>query len=122
MPFTPTAEQELAVKLFATGDNLAIEAGAGTGKTSTLVLLAEQAAEDGRRGQYLAFNKAIVVDAGAKMPGNVVCSTPHSLAFRAYGYRYKARLNAPRVKSMELARLLKVDGLTIRYGSDSKTM
>jgi hypothetical protein len=42
MTFTPTAEQE-----FATGEDLA---GAGTGKSSTLRLLAEDAQQDGREG------------------------------------------------------------------------
>lgn len=38
--FTPTAEQEQALTAFATGRSLVIEAGAGTGKTATLRLLA----------------------------------------------------------------------------------
>jgi MoxR-like ATPase len=39
--FAPTDEQQEALRLFATGKSLAIEAGAGAGKTSTLKLLAE---------------------------------------------------------------------------------
>jgi superfamily I DNA/RNA helicase len=37
---TPTGEQQAAVDAFATGATVVIEAGAGTGKTSTLRLLA----------------------------------------------------------------------------------
>ncbi len=51
---------------------MAIQAGAGTGKTSTLLLLADS---DARRGQSLAFNKAIVEDAKAKMPSRVSANT-----------------------------------------------
>lgn len=88
----PTDEQAHCIKIFKKGGNLAIEAGAGTGKTSTLVLLGEAAKS--RRGQYLAFNKAIVEDAKKRMPPNVQASTMHSLAFGAFGKRYARRLNA----------------------------
>lgn len=115
----PTDEQQQALDLFAKGQSLAIEAGAGTGKTSTLTMLARQTE---RTGQYVAFNKAIVTDAGAKMPGSVTASTAHSLAFRAVGHQYKGRLNSPRMKSMEMARQLRIDPVTISYGSQRKVM
>jgi hypothetical protein len=52
--FAPTAEQTKALELFATGTSLAIEAGAGAGKTSTLTLLGRSTTQ---RVQYVAFNK-----------------------------------------------------------------
>jgi len=107
LSFTPTVEQTRALELFSTGQSLAIEAGAGTGKTSTLRLLAEST---NRRGQYLAFNKAIVVEAGSKMPGTVTCSTAHSLAYRNVGKQYSDRLrNSRRMKPMDLANFLGVE-------------
>ncbi|GAA4997753.1 hypothetical protein [Actinopolymorpha pittospori] len=39
MAIEPTAEQQAARDVFATGRDLALVAGAGTGKTSTLVLM-----------------------------------------------------------------------------------
>lgn len=109
--FSPTGEQEAALALFGTGKSLAIEAGAGTGKTSTLVLLARSTR---RRGQYVAFNKAIVTDAGEKMPSNVRANTAHSLAFKACGVRYKARLDASRrMKSTELAKILRIEAMKV---------
>jgi hypothetical protein len=109
--FKPTTEQLRALELFATGESLAIEAGAGTGKTSTLKLLAESTP---RRGQYIAFNKAIVTEAGEKMPGTVNCSTAHSLAYRAVGHRYGKRLrNSQRMRSIEIARRLGIDPLVV---------
>jgi hypothetical protein len=63
--FAPTGEQLHALELFATGKNLAIEAGAGTGKTSTLILLAESTP---KRGQYVAFNKALRYDQPVATP------------------------------------------------------
>ena len=103
----PTTEQIRALDLFRSGDSLAIEAGAGTGKTTTLRLLAEDTT---RQGAYIAFNKAIVVEAGSKFPGHVTCSTAHSLAYRAVGHRYGDRLrNSRRMRSMDVARFLAID-------------
>jgi hypothetical protein len=123
--FTPTAEQEIAREAFATGRSLAIEAGAGAGKTATLVLLAKDAEAAGRRGQYIAFNRAIVTEAGAKMPANVACNTAHSLAYRAImpNTRFPERLrNARRMKSTELADALRLDAIevTVQDGNTKK--
>ncbi|HUW00820.1 MAG TPA: UvrD-helicase domain-containing protein [Acidimicrobiales bacterium] len=101
--FAPTDEQLEAVDLAVTGDNLAVEALAGTGKTTTLNLIAEAKPED---GIYVAFNKAIVTEAKQKFPSRVTCATSHSLAFRAVGHRYKHRLNGPRMKSWQIAKRL----------------
>lgn len=87
---TPTAEQAAAVAAFASGGNVAIHAGAGTGKTSTLQLIAEQAR--GQRGLYLAFNKSVADEAKRRFAGTpVTASTVHSLGYRAFGNR--ERLN-----------------------------
>ncbi|MFF5614614.1 UvrD-helicase domain-containing protein [Streptomyces albidoflavus] len=89
MPF-----QTAALEAFRSGSHLAIQAGAGTGKTSTLVFLAEQMPQ--RRGRYLAFNRAIALDAATRFPSTVQCKTAHSLAYAALGHRYRGRLNGPR--------------------------
>ncbi|WP_405919163.1 UvrD-helicase domain-containing protein [Streptomyces longwoodensis] len=94
MPFSPTDEQAAALEAFRSGSHLAIQAGAGTGKTSTLVFLAEQMPQ--RRGRYLAFNRAIALDAATRFPSTVQCKTAHSLAYAALGHRYRGRLNGPR--------------------------
>lgn len=85
----PTAEQQAAIDVFSTGDNLVLEAGAGTGKTSTLKLLAEVTSD---KGLYIAYNRSIADEAAAKFPRNVQCRTAHSLAYRALGHEYKDRL------------------------------
>lgn len=82
----PTAEQDEAVTRFQTNGSLKINAFAGTGKTSTLAMIA---ASTSRRGAYLAFNKAIAEDARSRFPKTVECSTVHSLAFRATPRSYK---------------------------------
>lgn len=110
--FAPTTEQAHALDLFGTGDSLAVEAGAGTGKTSTLLLLAKSAPK--RRGQYIAFNKAIVTEAQAKMPATVNAATAHSLAYKAWGNRFSHRLRgAKRMKSIEIANRLGLDPINV---------
>jgi hypothetical protein len=76
----PTSEQSDAAAKFKEGGALKINAFAGTGKTTTLRLLADSTS---RRGMYLAFNKSIAADAKSRFPANVTCSTVHSIAFRA---------------------------------------
>ncbi|MHA4816117.1 UvrD-helicase domain-containing protein [Streptomyces aculeolatus] len=92
--FAPTDEQAAAVDAFREGEHLVVQAGAGTGKTSTLALMAEQAGS--RRGRYLAFNRAIATEAASRFPTSVQCKTAHSLAYAAVGHRYRTRLNSPR--------------------------
>lgn len=83
--FPPTPEQRDILDTFATGADMVIIAGAGTGKTSTISMLADALYEQDRtaRGVYLAFNKAIATEVKSKFfYGNVDASTIHSLAFR----------------------------------------
>ncbi len=118
--FAPTSEQVHALELFKTGNSLAIEAGAGTGKTSTLVLLAEST---DRPGQYIAFNKAIVAESQGKMPGNVACSTAHSLAYRAVGAKFGARLRGSRrMRSIDIANRLGIEPIKITVDDRPKIL
>jgi hypothetical protein len=99
----PTEEQQRARDAFAAGGDLAVVAGAGTGKTSTLALMA---AATSKRGLYLAFNRSTAEDARRRFSANVECRTAHSLAFRAVGRAYGDRLNSPRIPSAQTARIL----------------
>ncbi|ASS53262.1 hypothetical protein CHR56_00930 [Rhizobium leguminosarum bv. viciae] len=87
--FKPTDEQKVALDAFLSGRSLKINAFAGTGKTSTLQLLANATTA---RGQYIAFNRDIVADATEKFPNTVDCSTSHRLAFRAAPSGYKENI------------------------------
>lgn len=106
MSFTPTDEQQAIIDAFTAGRNIAITAGAGAGKTSTLRLLAEATT---RKGVYLAFNKAIAREAGDKFPSTVQASTVHSLAFKAVGKQFKHRLDSPRLPARETAKILRIN-------------
>jgi hypothetical protein len=106
---TPTAEQAAIIDAARSGVKvLVVQAGAGTGKTSTDVMLAESL---GGRGQYTAFNAPLVAEAKTKMPAHVAVNTIHSLAFRAEGHKYAARLGRGRVKSEEVAKMLGLEAL-----------
>jgi hypothetical protein len=120
--FEPTDEQQAARDLFVSEEeNIAIEALAGTGKTSTLRFIA--ATVPALRFQYVAFNKAIVTDAENSMPGNVSARTAHSLAFAAVGRQYAHRLQSKRLRSIEIADRLGITyGFDITYGSQTKTL
>jgi hypothetical protein len=93
MTFTPTAEQDAILAAFTDGKDLVIQAGAGTGKTTTLKLLANSTP---RYGTYLAFNKAIQMSAAQSMPSTVRCKTAHGLAWQEFGNQYAARMNTNR--------------------------
>jgi hypothetical protein len=86
----PTGEQQAVVDACTAGRTVVIEAGAGTGKTTTLRMAAE--AMTGRRGLYLAYNRSTATSARAAFPGQVDCVTAHSLAYRAVGWQYASRL------------------------------
>lgn len=117
--FPPTVEQQACVDLFLSGESMVIDAGAGTGKTSTLRLIANATKKVGR---YLAFNKAIVMDVQGSMPSNITASTAHSLAFQAIGKQYSKRLNGRRMHSSEIARRLGVKSIVLHVGSDMKVL
>ncbi|MER7811899.1 UvrD-helicase domain-containing protein [Streptomyces sp900116325] len=90
---SPTDEHAAAAERFHAGDHLALQAGAGTGKTTTLAYFAHNTR---RRGRYLAYNRAIAQDAAARFPATVTCKTAHAMAYAALGHRYRTRLNGPR--------------------------
>lgn len=81
---------------------LVVMAGAGSGKTATCKMLEEILRG---RGQYTAFNRPLVDEARPKFK-KAKCSTTHQLAFHATGKQFSHRLNASRISSYEVARIL----------------
>lgn len=120
--FPPTAEQAECIRIFNSGANLVIQAGAGTGKTTTLRYLAVEAAQVGRRGVYTAYNKAIVEDTKRTMPPSVECRTMHSMARAAVGWKYSHRIGGSRQSAGEAARLLGIREFTIPAGASVKRL
>ncbi|WP_435108088.1 UvrD-helicase domain-containing protein [Nocardiopsis synnemataformans] len=104
----PTDEQQAVCEAAATGEDLRVTAGAGTGKTSALVLMARALAP--RRGLCLVFGRETARELRERMPAHVTSSTAHALAYRALGYRYRERLDAPRVRPERAAEILGITG------------
>lgn len=73
-------EQRHAVDLSASSPTAGIVARAGTGKTHTLRAIALRTR--GERGLFVAFNRAIAMEAQQKFPRHVEVKTLHALAFR----------------------------------------
>lgn len=86
--FTPTPEQEAIME--AKGRRIRINARAGTGKTTSLKLLAQQYPD--QRILYLVFNRKAREEAKNTFPKHVDPMTVHALAYRREGYKWKETL------------------------------
>jgi superfamily I DNA/RNA helicase len=87
---SPTQEQLAIISTFKETRVLKVNAIAGSGKSSTLRLLAESHVKP---SLYLAFNAATVKEAQEKFPEHVTCKTMHSLAMPHTGAKYREKLN-----------------------------
>lgn len=117
MTMNPTDEQQAAADAGVTGDHLVVEAGAGSGKTTTLNYMAEQMLTAGRvrRGLYVGFNKVTATEAKEKFPRAFDCRTGHSLAYASHGrpLRHKLPSERPAQNVWEVARILKLSPLVV---------
>ncbi|WP_321820869.1 MULTISPECIES: UvrD-helicase domain-containing protein [unclassified Burkholderia] len=86
-----TAEQQRVVD--SNARILAVDAGAGTGKSSTLE--AYSLARPAKRILLVCFNRSIAEAAKMRYPSNVECRTTHSLAFAKVGRAYSHKLGNP---------------------------
>ncbi|QNM95490.1 UvrD-helicase domain-containing protein [Chitinimonas koreensis] len=87
---THTLTQEQREVIAAEVNILAVDAFAGTGKTSTLEAFAT--ARPRARILYLAFNRSIASAAKERFPKNVDCRTTHSLAYGNVGKQFSEKL------------------------------
>jgi superfamily I DNA/RNA helicase len=98
----PTDEQQENIDVVHSGVDTVIEAGAGTGKTSQLKMIAQN--EASRRGLCIYFNREPAAQARRTFPSNVSCSTAHSIAWHAMrGHPAMNRLDGDRVTAKMLA-------------------
>lgn len=113
----PTAEQSEAVETFMEGANMKINAFAGSGKTSTLEMLANERAVP---GTYLCFNKPIAEAAKLRFPPNIDCRTTHSFAYRQVIHLFRsnsARMGG-NLRAYDTLRFLKLRDFPIFGGSE----
>jgi len=114
MSKTKTEEQVNVIEASLTDESVLVQAGAGCGKTTTLVDVSAAAPKYKSLG-YLAYNRAIAGDAKAKFGRNTTVATVHSFAFRAVGVKYKDRLNGPRVSARATASILGIKD-SVKWG------
>ena len=76
-----TIEQESLVNLNPANGITKVFAFAGAGKTYSLCKFSERQQLKGKRGIYLAFNKAAEQDARKRFPASVKCLTVNGLAY-----------------------------------------
>jgi len=86
-----TDEQESHIKTILSGDNYAVQAPPGSGKTFLLLALARQLQNKGT-GLSISFNKLLATETSTKFHKGVTCRTGHSLAYAAVGRKYRSRL------------------------------
>ena len=104
--FNPTQQQLDIMAAFKTTRVLKVNAVAGSGKTSTLELLA---ADNTKPSLLLAFNKSIADEAARRFPKHVSCRTMNSVAYEGFGRRLQHKLNVnknPKVNTMRSLRNL----------------
>lgn len=110
-----TDEQYDAIDAFDDEQNLSLIAGAGTGKTTVLKMMAEG---DTRDGLYLAFNKSVQTEAEYKFrKTRVKARTAHSLAFKDFGAPRADRLpqgGTGFIRNSSLAKFLDIVPTTIK--------
>lgn len=113
MGFQPTGQQQDIIDAALRKESFVVQAGAGTGKSTTMRLVAEaihNASRGSARGLYLVYNKAAQKSMAGKLPPGWDALTGHSLAYRAVGHLYGARLNgAAGVQPWHIAKFLRVD-------------
>lgn len=110
---SPTAEQQDIIDAAVGGGHLVVQAGAGTGKTSTLQMVSRARTVP---TIYVAYNKATATDAAARFGSHVQCRTSHSLAFAAVGRKFSHRLNSARQPSWEVAKTMGLSWLNFSSG------
>lgn len=93
MSYAPTPQQKSVIQAVIEEMLVKVEACAGSGKTSTLVLCAEAVKEP---SLYLAFNKVTADEGSAKFPKYVTCRTTHSLAYQACAGEIRHKLARPK--------------------------
>lgn len=112
MHYTETDEQKLIV---GHDDNARIKAGAGTGKTSTLISYA--LSHHNKRILYIAYNRSVKDEAIYKFKKagirNVRIETAHSLAYKDFSVKTKFKLHKDGgCKPFELSNMTEIKNIT----------
>lgn len=116
-----TPEQEQAIQAYLTGENLRIEALAGTGKTTTLRMLVERGSPRGGKILYTSFGRRVIDEAKAKFPKTCRVTTNHGLAWGVGITYHKAGRLQQRISPSELVRQFGWSDSTFAPYADART-
>lgn len=97
----PTSEQSDIITYVLQKASVVVKASAGTGKTSTLVFIAYALLH--LKILYLAFGKAIELEAKERFPSNVLTKTTHAIAYRCVAKIINLRNVRGEYKPLEIA-------------------
>lgn len=100
LSFTPTEEQYAIESGYKENRFVTIQAKSGSGKTSTLYMLANGTNDS---ILYLAFNKSMAEEARRKMPPNVMCRTLHSICYQRLPQNLRHKLSRPEGQYVNVA-------------------
>lgn len=104
-----TYQENILNTVKLTDKNILVDAKAGSGKTSTLILISEAIQKQGNKCLFLAFNKHIVEELKGKMDTtDCAIKTIHSLGYsylrsflyRQYGQHYKMDLDENKLREI----------------------
>ncbi|HET9657586.1 MAG TPA: UvrD-helicase domain-containing protein, partial [Kineosporiaceae bacterium] len=117
--YPPTPEQRAVIDSVLAGKDTVVRALAGTGKTSTLQMIARRlkAMRPRARVIYIAFNTSVRDEAQGKMPSNVEVRTGDSISFSSMSQGIKdkfGRQDKPVTEADKPIRLL--DGIAAHLG------
>ncbi len=109
---SPTKEQTQIINAAKGSDNiLLITAFAGSGKTTTLQMIAN--ALPNKKGLYLAYNRAILQDAKSRFPSNITCKTTHGLAYEYYAAQYRKKITN-KLTARKVVRHLDIENMSMQ--------
>lgn len=91
------ADEQLAV-IECESDDVAVDSGAGCGKTSTLDGYAR--ARPSERMLYIAFSRSVADEARKRFPKRVKCINQHSLAYSSIGHLFDGKLGTPKARQV----------------------
>lgn len=123
----PTMEQQRAVdKAMNLKSSFKLIAFAGTGKTTTLILISSALKAQGKRGLYLAFNKKMAQEASLKFHeaslSNVECSTFHALALKNVPDWLKSKINKPQLFPKDIAEIFNLEPYAVVYHGKNRDL
>lgn len=96
---TPSPYQQAIYDAIVNTDyNIAVEAGPGSGKTTTIIE-ASKLVSPGKECLFAAFNKSIVTELSERLPKHIVCSTLHSLGMSALMSHFRTNFKLNEFKS-----------------------